>query len=546
MMPSPCRPWREVPALLRAGGVAEWTMLGMVLFLLGTWLRRMVPEWSTNPDLSHGFFVPILCGVLIYESRQRGRLRWLPSNPLCAIAVAILLLGGCGALALGSLFAAALDWSHAMVLFLLGMAAVSGLAALLIGAADAKLRLVPLNWISLAALVLVVLSLPLPPGTYNDLTAYLQLQVSHRVLQALHLLGIPAILNGNIIELATTSVGVEDACSGVRSLLSCIFAGFFFSAAFVQKTASRVAIIVLSPLLAIVMNFLRSLLLTLLANRGIDIRGTWHDSTGFAILVVTAALLWLLALLLEKIEDQPAPLASASAHPGGSSPARFLHQATPLYVGGFGLATFCVAFFGIMTRPAAPTDTPVPDVMSFMPATPPGWRVSTSHDLYRFAEILSTDQLGQRIYLKDDANGELLQITVYVAYWSPGQAPVSSVATHTPDACWPGAGWIPQPVEQSTVRLPLGEREISTAEYRLFHNQRMPQHVWFWHSYDRRVIREFNPRRPLELLASVLEYGVRSQGEQMFIRLSSNRPWSAIQHEPLVHEVLDRLAPFGL
>ena len=101
-------------------------------------------------------------------------------------------------------------------------------------------------------------------------------------------------------------------------------------------------------------------------------------------------------------------------------------------------------------------------------------------------------------------------------------------------------------MEQTTVRLALRDREINTAEYRLFRNQRMPQHVWFCHSYDRRVIRDFNPRRPLELLASVLEYGVRSQGEQLFVRLSSNRSWSEIENEPLVHEILDSLAPYGL
>ena len=124
--------------------------------------------------------------------------------------------------------------------------------------------------------------------------------------------------------------------------------------------------------------------------------------------------------------------------------------------------------------------------------------------------------------------------------------PVSTVATHTPDACWPGAGWIAQPLEQTTVRLPLGNREINTAEYRIFRNQRMPQHVWFWHSYNRHVIREFNPRRPIELLGSVLKFGIRSQGEQMFIRLSSNQPWPAIEHEPLVHEILGKLEPYGL
>jgi hypothetical protein len=70
--------------------------------------------------------------------------------------------------------------------------------------------------------------------------------------------------------------------------------------------------------------------------------------------------------------------------------------------------------------------------------------------------------------------------------------------------------------------------------------------VWFWHSYDRQVIPEFEPRRPLELLGSVFTYGVRSNGERLFVRLSSNRPWEDFSDEPLLTEIFANLKPFGL
>src|ERR1019366_4103191 len=50
--------------------------------------------------------------------------------------------------------------------------------------------------------------------------------------------------------------------------------------------------------LAIGMNLLRSLSLTLMANAGIEIAGFWHNATGFAILGLTAAILAWLALKL--------------------------------------------------------------------------------------------------------------------------------------------------------------------------------------------------------------------------------------------------------
>src|SRR5690606_40034894 len=70
--------------------------------------------------------------------------------------------------------------------------------------------------------------------------------------------------------------GVEEACSGIRSLLSCVYAAAFFSAALVTRALNRCVILLLAPVLAIVMNFVRSLLLTLLAHRGV--RSEEHTS----------------------------------------------------------------------------------------------------------------------------------------------------------------------------------------------------------------------------------------------------------------------------
>src|SRR5207237_4001264 len=112
--------------------------------------------------------------------------------------------------------------------------------------ADESLRLMPWTGSALVAIGLWLLSVPIPPGTYTRLTLGLQLWVSEAVLRALHLLGVAAIRHGNIIELARTTVGVEEACSGVRSLISCLFAGFFFSATLVRAPWARAVIIALA------------------------------------------------------------------------------------------------------------------------------------------------------------------------------------------------------------------------------------------------------------------------------------------------------------
>lgn len=535
--PSPSAHAAPAPTLL------GWVNLGLLAVLAAGLTALLWPQWLHNPDLSHGLFMPAIFLLLVYEARTAGPPRYLPSSAGPAAALGVALVLGLLALAAGGLYAAALEWSHALVGFTLAAALSLLMLAGLIGFAGDAVRLVPFNWSSLLAAGLWILSAPIPPGTYSRLTLRLQLWVSENVVHALHLLGIAANRHGNIIELARTSVGIEEACSGVRSLVSCVFAGFFFSGCLVRRPWARALIIVLAAPIALAMNFIRSLALTLLANAGVDISGRWHDLTGFAVLGVTAVLLGGLALLLERREKaavagKEAAAASRPARPG---------RTQPLLAAGLGLAALLAAFFALhRTLTPVAANPPLPDLEAVLPLNPPGWQVITSNDLNRFKDVLQTDHFVQRTYMRNTPDGVGLQITVYIAYWAPGQASVSLVATHTPDACWPGGGWEPVAVEFTRARLVTGNRELVEAEYRLFRSNGFPQHVWFWHMYDRQPVRYLDPLSPRNLLAIAARYGFRRAGDQMFIRLSSNRPWEDIAHEPLLAGVFAQLQPFGL
>ena len=500
------------------------------------------PEWRQNPDLSHGFFAPLIFALLAWESRRLGPLRWLRPHPVARGLQVALAAGAVAIFAFAGLFAASVGWSHALVLFLLGVC----LAALLLGGltvlADERVRVLPFNWINLTAILLWVLVAPLPTGTYSRLTLGLQGSVTTGVMGVLQFFGVPARQHGNVIELAHTTVGIADACSGVRSLISCIYAGFFFAAWQVRRPLRRLALIVLAPLLALGMNFIRSLLLTLLANRGVDIGGTLHDATGFAILGLTAAILAGLALWLET-NDEPHPQPPAPAA-GPAAPAWAL--------GSFWAGTLLVAalasFFFANSRSSHDAPAAVPALAEILPAAAPGWEVRTPDDLYQFSGILETTHLLQRSYLRSDGAKDLTDVTVYIAYWPPGQTSVSRVASHTPDACWPGSGWLAQDGLSLHRTTPsVAGRRLAPAEYRLFKNERgYPQHVWFWHVFDGRVIDYQDPYSLPALLQIALKYGFGRQGSQYFIRISSNRPWSELEQEPLLRQILANLHPIGI
>jgi exosortase len=523
--------------------VLGWLNLVLLAALAAALTVLLWPQWLHNPDLSHGLFMPAIFLLLVHEARTGGTPRYLPPTPLVRAALCAALVLGLLALGAGGLYAAALEWSHALVGFVLAAALSLLLLAALIGFAGASTRLIPFNWSSLLAAGLWILSAPIPPGTYSRLTLGLQLWVSGNVLHALHLLGIAASRHGNIIELARTSVGIEEACSGVRSLISCVFAGLFFSGCLVRRPWARVLIIALAAPLALLMNFVRSLLLTLLANAGVDITGHWHDITGFSVLGITAILLGGLALLLER-REKFLPVAGAARVP----PPVPATGTQPLLAGGLIFAVLLAAFFALHNAFTPRLTRSLPDLEDVLPVRSAGWQVFTSDDLNRFKDTLQTDHFVQRTYVRDLAAGGVLQITAYIAYWAPGQASASLVATHTPDACWPGAGWEPVPVPAALMRTRLitGHRELSEAEYRLFSGNGFPQHVWFWHIYDRQPVRYINPLSPRNLLEIAARYGFRHAGDQMFVRLSSNHPWADIAHEPLVDEIFAHLQPLGL
>jgi exosortase len=524
--------WLRAPLVL-AAGPAVLLVAGLCLYL--------APEWSRNPDLSHGLFAPVVFAVLLWEGTRQGKVRWVRPGPVAGLLLATVLAAALAMAALGGLLAASVGWSHAVVRFALASSAAGFLLGALLVLASERVRAVPLNWATFTAVALWVLAAPLPTGTYAQITLALQGWVTTGVLNALHILGIPARQMGNIIELATTTVGVEEACSGIRSLISCLYAGLFFSAWLLRTPGKRIVLVVLAPLLAIGMNFARSLGLTLLANSGVEILGFWHDATGYAILGLTALTLAGLASLL----SPNAPETPAAAEPAGAAV-----PGAPAAWGYFGgvalLAALAVAFVAL-SRPTGSGDRPpdLTDVLTLLPAEPAGWSVRTTDDLNRFSGILQTRHLAERTYARATAQGRL-EVNAYVAHWNAGAAPVSLVASHTPDACWPGAGWIPEPNPDRQAALTTGERTLPLAEQRVFRFGEQPQHVWYWHIYDGRVISYRDPYSIPALVEIALRYGFRREGSQYFVRLSSNRPWEDIRDEPLVRELAANLARIGL
>jgi exosortase len=145
-----------------------------------------------------------------------------------------------------------------------------------------------------------LISAPLVSAIESQISLFLLRKVVTVVAFVFDMLGYPLEQQGNVLMLPKGPVGVADACSGIRSLTACLFAGSFLGAAFFAETWKKVTLVGAAMFFAFVMNLGRSLFLTGWAYAyGPDaINGTVHDAAGYAVLGLTCVGLLVLVPLL--------------------------------------------------------------------------------------------------------------------------------------------------------------------------------------------------------------------------------------------------------
>lgn len=269
--------------------------------------------WETKDDYGFGWLVPAFVAFVIYDRwgkisaeakacaapgspRADGWVaRWLPRLAL------VTMCGGGGVFLLGALYRAGVGPSFPGTLAItLGSAAI--LMPLLflnvpesaspMPSRETRLRDDPrvrlTVWFFFPVMVWLV-SAPMLSVVEQNLSLFLLGKVTAVVFFVFDLLGLPIEQQGNVLVLPTGSVGVADACSGIRSLTACLFAGSFLASVFLDSLGKKIALVVSSMLFAVFTNLLRSLFLTAWAyNYGPDaIEGLVHDAAGYAVLGLT-------------------------------------------------------------------------------------------------------------------------------------------------------------------------------------------------------------------------------------------------------------------
>jgi exosortase len=186
--------------LHQANGVCLLVLSAALIGLYFPVLVLMAKDWSTNDNYSHGFFIPLISGYMVYA--MKDELRRISLRP--ANWGLLFLLTGLGQLYIAKVGSEFFLQRTSLILVLLGM------TLFLLGTGITKKVLLPLAYL--------LFMVPLPAIIWNKIAFPMQLFSSAVTESVVRLIGIPIFREGNVLHLAQTTLEVVDACSGLRSL----------------------------------------------------------------------------------------------------------------------------------------------------------------------------------------------------------------------------------------------------------------------------------------------------------------------------------------
>ncbi|MEY2565383.1 MAG: hypothetical protein QOH88_3576 [Verrucomicrobiota bacterium] len=444
-------------------------LLGAFALLWFILCRHLSSEWSLNEQYNYGWFVPFFAAYLFwlrFEEMQNGaglpsgregeagdqaagnvqgldvrgqtgELRGWRALVISAAALALLLLFPVRLFEVANPDWRPLGWVHAFAVIAITFAALY----LLGGWKWTRHFSFPILFFLVAVPWISAVEAPIVQGLMRGIAALAAETVS--------LLGIPAQVQGNLIRIASGVVGVNEACSGVRSLQTSLMIGLLLGELKRLSLWSRVVLVAGAVAIALIDNFFRAVFLVwMAATRDIAAVDRWHDFAGYAIVAaVFAGSLALAALLAPRASKQRSEVRSQRSE--GKIPTADVRPptASPFLLSNF---YFLLSLAWLFAIEAGVEFWYRAHERNLMPRTT--WTVHTPEKAAGLREIKIDE--GVRQTLRYDTGRELVWKTtdpmapetpttnyLYYFRWNPGSSSVVRARAHRPDICLPGAGW---------------------------------------------------------------------------------------------------------
>src|SRR5438128_2017571 len=440
-------------------------VLGFFALLWFEVINQLKAEWWLNPQYNFGLIVPFLVLYLLWKRWPERPLPARPKPPGWALALMLF----CAFLFWPVRFVAEAnpDWRLLSWLLALVGVAMSILCAFLAGGWPW------LRYFSFPFLFFLV-AVPWPMHLEQAVVQNLMRTVSAINVSLLNIAGIPALQHGNVIEVGSGFIGIEEACSGVRSLQATLMVSLFLGELYSFNIGRRLLLVVAGGLLAFICNVARTAVLVWMgAQRGLKSIEAWHDPAGLTILLVCLFGLWLLSLVMQRPSS------------GRVAQSYIARERAPLHFPWALLISFTLWFLLVEA-----------EVQSWYrlhrPPQTSRWAVQwpDSENDYRPVPISPE---AQDLLRYNEGGGAAWQAAdghkwiMYFFRWFPGRTAALFVKIHRPDICLPASGMTLerdnglQLVAVNGVKLPV-------RSYR-FDNGGAPLHVYYCYwdarsSYD--------------------------------------------------------------
>jgi exosortase len=255
-----------------------WTSIAWFgLLLLACYapvLRALVRQWDHDPDMGHGFFVPLIALFIVWQRRDE----LMAITPKPNWWGLVLVVWGAMQLITATLGAELFTARLSFLITLIGMILTLG------GTFMLKKLAFPI--------FLLFFMVPIPAVIYSAATFKLQILASKLADDALTLLSIPVLREGNVLELPNQKLSVVEACSGIRSLLSLTFLSLVYGYFFERKTWIRVVLFISTIPIAIVANGSRVTITGIMTQIKAELaEGFFHEAQGWVIFMVALVIL---------------------------------------------------------------------------------------------------------------------------------------------------------------------------------------------------------------------------------------------------------------
>ncbi len=241
-------------------------------YLIAYWpvLVSLYKVWMENSNNSHGIFVPMISGYLIWRERNKLKNNTLKASYIGLIALVI-----------------------SLTLYIVGYAGgieilprltiVTTLIALIMF--NFGIDCLRVFWFPTCFLFFMI---PLPVSLVNLVSFPLKILATKISAYAIGTLSIPVLREGNMLYFSNTSLEVAEACSGLRSLYAYVMLGVLFAYLTRSSVRSKVFFMLFPIPLALCMNIVRITVTGILAYVwGAKIaRGFLHEFSGVLIFLV--------------------------------------------------------------------------------------------------------------------------------------------------------------------------------------------------------------------------------------------------------------------